>query len=1294
MRHHAPWRWTLQASVAVAFLILARPCLALEVLFHAPFDGSVDAKAAKGDPKGKFYPPQGKPDSQPVFTDGIVGKALDIGAGGGCRVVYEAKDNLHNDRGSISFWARRTGPKPEGRYTFHLGGWSNTDGTWVFLYRWEWYSGVNMLHGRGGSGDIKLEVPGDGDDGNWHFFVFTWDGEHARGYLDGETGASADNPKFPAQQFTNYWAGGGDVTSRLVDDLKFYDEPLSVSEIKTMYREIAGVSNNPTLVIPRRTAPLKIDGKVTPEEWSAAAETTGFVGIEQKLFAPTQTKVRALYDDEALYLAFDSALPEKVKKDYAMTAGMTGTLRQTRDRYDTDVDGDDAIEVNAMPQWPTDSPYPLGMWYRLVVNGLNTHYDYTVSDKNIISLDWNPKWESASSLDSEGWHVEMRLPFASFGAATPKPGERWGVNFIRIWQALQSGREAWRVAPEGLPGYRFAVAPVQFGTPEAPLVQLSDWGLLNDNLLAARGKITNPTDKPLALRLQLSTDSNEIKQSKDLELKPGASEPLKFDGRLQEPATAMVTLEVADTAGKALWFRSQVPVTIRQVLEITSAHYPSAGVFKAMVDAGRLRTTPLKDLALSVTMLDAQNKPVLPPRRMAPMPAYACEAELNVEPLKPGKYLARCVIEDKGKQVAEKLLAFEKLPPPEWLNNTLGLTGKVPKPFTPLRRNGDTLACWGREYRYDGKLFPTQILSQKGELLKAPIELVLTDHAGRQFSSAAVPAQAKWGKATDFRIEYERSCQLGKVPVTAFFWIECDGFLWNTLKLPASKQAIAKLVVRVPMTKEWSEYINPYDYSTVTTGKLKAEGWKGGGQPLWLGNGTGGFQFTCETLAPCKLKAETTPLRVIPAERENVLELTLIDTPTKLDKPFTVSWGWVATPTRPKTPGYRGWATGNCDISPGYQWYWPPGNDFDPRWLGYSHFVGETDRPDGKGKRITSGGPYVVTSACPVKVPEYVYWGDEWSPSRTGRRADGGIGQCSVESKSWRDFFVWCYRKLYDRGRFVGLYYDCAPYSSDDNFYHGGGYRDGQRILPTNSILAAREIAKRMYCMLRELEPDRTMILYHNSGCIDMAFLSWCDVYVDGENFTSRLSKKDQDYHRVFPPDSFLAQSMGHNFGPADYFLDEFNRSGATTEEDWKRLGTQPVTHLYGLILLHDSTYWKAYGIPEGYKMVDDALAKYHFDDRYVMIPYWNQKIVSLPEKVYGTFYRDDSTGTVLLVLLNNNEEDLNLRFKLDWSALGYNDWRGLKVDDAVFHGDARIENGELVTPVGRANMRLVAISR
>ena len=52
------------------------------------------------------------------------------------------------------------------------------------------------------------------------------------------------------------------------------------------------------------------------------------------------------------------------------------------------------------------------------------------------------------------------------------------------------------------------------------------------------------------------------------------------------------------------------------------------------------------------------------------------------------------------------------------------------------------------------------------------------------------------------------------------------------------------------------------------------------------------------------------------------------------------------------------------------------------------------------------------------------------------------------------------------------------------------------------------------------------------------------------------------------------------------------------------------------------------------------------------MIPYWNQTIVKLPEKVYGTFYVHDSSKRVLLVLLNNNDDDRKLRLPLDWQRV------------------------------------------
>jgi hypothetical protein len=244
--------------------------------------------------------------------------------------------------------------------------------------------------------------------------------------------------------------------------------------------------------------------------------------------------------------------------------------------------------------------------------------------------------------------------------------------------------------------------------------------------------------------------------------------------------------------------------------------------------------------------------------------------------------------------------------------------------------------------------------------------------------------------------------------------------------------------------------------------------------------------------------------------------------------------------------------------------------------------------------------------------------------------------------------------------------------------------------------------------MLRELEPERTMILYHLSGQINMAFLSWCDVYVDGENFTSRINKVERDYHRLFPVDAFLAQSRGHNFGLTNYFLDEFARAKAIeTDAEWAAVGSQPVDQLFGLVLLHDSTYWMAYG--RGYEHTVEVLQQVNFDDRYRMIPYWRQQVVPLPENVFATFYVDEPAHRVLVVLLNNTEENRTLRLKLDWSALGLDPGR-VKVDDtwaakatppqdpalaadvALCAALAHLEGEELVTPVGHANMRLLVL--
>ena len=392
-----------------------------------------------------------------------------------------------------------------------------------------------------------------------------------------------------------FWLGGlgcVDRATRLFDDLKIFDELLGVSEIKAMYRAGVGLVDRPTLVIPRRHAPIKIDGLIGDKEWSGAAETTGLIGIETGTTAPTPTNVRLLYDDEALYVAFVSQLPEKARIDPAMTAGMTGALRQTVDKFDAGVDTDDAVEVNVLPELPANAKNTGGTWYRLVVNGLNTHYDYSVSPTNQIALQWNPPWQSASVLDAAGWHVEIRIPFSSFAVRPPRPGDRWGLNFLRHWQALQTGHEAWHVAPNSVLGYRYAVAPVEFGGDDSVAVALKDWGPLGDNRLGLSATIANSGNRPFRGRWQLHSDSSEIQDSARFEVMAGATLSIGREGRIQDPATSLIGLEVFQDQAKQPLFRSQALVKFAERWRSRPRITRAAGVFKVFVDAGRLRGTP------------------------------------------------------------------------------------------------------------------------------------------------------------------------------------------------------------------------------------------------------------------------------------------------------------------------------------------------------------------------------------------------------------------------------------------------------------------------------------------------------------------------------------------------------------------------------------------------------------------------------------------------------------------------------------------------------------------------------
>ncbi|EYF07384.1 carbohydrate binding family 9 domain-containing protein [Chondromyces apiculatus] len=149
----------------------------------------------------------------------------------------------------------------------------------------------------------------------------------------------------------------------------------------------------------RTDEPITIDGKLDDPAWRAAPVLTGWHRnrIEVGKIATDQTEVRILYDRDNLYFGFHclDAHPEKIT---AYTVQNEGFLHQ-----------EDNVTVII------DTFHDHRNAYYFWTNPLGVRTDgRIVDDGEAFSTDWQGEWEAQGSIVSDGWVVEMRIPFSNF----------------------------------------------------------------------------------------------------------------------------------------------------------------------------------------------------------------------------------------------------------------------------------------------------------------------------------------------------------------------------------------------------------------------------------------------------------------------------------------------------------------------------------------------------------------------------------------------------------------------------------------------------------------------------------------------------------------------------------------------------------------------------------------------------------------------------------------------------------------------------------------------------------------
>jgi hypothetical protein len=157
-----------------------------------------------------------------------------------------------------------------------------------------------------------------------------------------------------------------------------------------------------------------LDGRLDDPAWAVARPVTDFVQSDPDEGRPASeaTEVRIVYDGKALYVGarlFDrdpGGIASRLARRDVVTA--SDELRVLLDTY-----------------------HDHRTAFQLAVNPAGVRRDAVAGDDGSDFDDsWDPVWQVATSVDSLGWTVEMRIPFSQLRFSSA-PHQVWGIRLVR-----------------------------------------------------------------------------------------------------------------------------------------------------------------------------------------------------------------------------------------------------------------------------------------------------------------------------------------------------------------------------------------------------------------------------------------------------------------------------------------------------------------------------------------------------------------------------------------------------------------------------------------------------------------------------------------------------------------------------------------------------------------------------------------------------------------------------------------------------------------------------------------------
>lgn len=625
--------------------------------------------------------------------------------------------------------------------------------------------------------------------------------------------------------------------------------------------------------------------------------------------------------------------------------------------------------------------------------------------------------------------------------------------------------------------------------------------------------------------------------------------------------------------------------------------------------------------------------------------------------------------------IDKRFPAYAKGETPRWEKERAGIEALNPdmvlQPWTPVQATAQNVNVWNRDYQIGAWGLPQNVKIDGADFLQAPIQFTLNSN-GKVLSP-----QAQLSKTYKGLADYSAQTANG---ISAQTQYEYDGFMRTNFHFEKST-TLDQLVLRIPFKPENAEYFHyiaavqglQSQQTNSRSGAIPAgQGvvFKSTFQPLvWLGNRDAGLCWFSESDQFWNPVNNPNAIQIVRYADRVELQIHFIDQKTAIPAGSTLSFGLMATPTKPRPADWRSWnftthqnlqlqkepkpTRGNMVIFWHDAWRIMMMYPFPRDPETYKNEV--TALHKNGAKRVF---PYIVASTItgtdktylpdgPKEwtTPEWTAFAKDWElqPNRTPtnfRRVSPASGFADWQLDALKQMIV-------DDG-VDGVYVDESYPYPDSVAAHGAGYTDSNGVRHvTYQLYAMRDYFKRMAYLFEKFAKGRPAIMAHASGVLSMPHLSFVDIFVTGEQIHAKVKDwpKDSDpsYIKMTPLDQWATQFTGKQFGFVSLFLPEF-RNDALGDRYQKVISeTAPTREMLALALLHDVPVWPLWSNSDEIYAANKVKSDFDIGSpETTYTPFWNSDAAMANQKnIYISTYQNKNG--ILAVVFNLSDQNASI---------------------------------------------------